>query len=87
VHAAWSASPPAEAAPRGVREADACRAHARTSKAGRTTAAHDEDAASTYGRVRARRRAVAFPAPMLLHVPLWGRVMHKIFNVIPSNRR
>jgi hypothetical protein len=87
VHAAWSAGPPAEEAPRGAREADACRAHAQTSMAGRSTATHDRDEAATRGRVRARCRAVAFPALMLLHVPLLGRAMHKIFNVIPSNRR
>jgi hypothetical protein len=39
------------------------------------------------GRVRTRDVAPARSRPDALHVPLFGRAMHKFLNVNPSNRR
>jgi hypothetical protein len=69
VHAAWHMGPPAEAAPGGACEANARRAHAQTSRPGRGMTAHGGDAAAMRGLARARRRAGAFPAPMLCMCP------------------
>jgi hypothetical protein len=52
-HTAWRAGSSAEKRPGGVCGADASRPHARTSRRGRGTAAHDGCAAATRGGVRA----------------------------------
>jgi hypothetical protein len=87
-HTGWHAGSPAETQPGGVCGADAYRAHAQTSRSGHGMATHGGGATAMRGRACARatsRRHV--PGPDALHVPLFGRAKHKIFNLNPSNYR
>jgi hypothetical protein len=69
-HAAWRAGSSAEKRPGGACGADASRAHARTSRCGRGTAAHDGGAAASRGRARvASGRCISALGPW--HVPLF----------------
>jgi hypothetical protein len=75
--------PPAEAAPRGACEADACRAHAQTSTVGLSMSAHGGDA---WTRARMTSRC-GVPGPDALACALVGSCNAQNFQCNPIKRR